>query len=119
MLNNYMARGLMNIIPDRRPAVVRLYRGNNGTETVNVSSAWKKPLTSRIKEFSHLSLQGNERLIKIPDHELNPNGDGREIRGGDEIDIDGVTYVVIPRGAILKAVLTNWSCACEKKIPSA
>ena len=68
----------------------------------------------RLSAHHGLYLQGNETRIKIPDHELNPARNGREIRPNDRISVDGDDYNVIT--ARLMSVRTVWECIVRKEI---
>jgi len=86
------------------------------TSTVNVYNAWQKPISGKLKEYGHLNVQGDETLLHIPDHELNPASNGRQIRSRDIIVFGGQTFVVQAAGTTLKSVLTDWVCVCGQKV---
>lgn len=109
----------MRIIPNKAEATVTLNPGLASEETVTIYNAWMKPIDGGLQEYGHLNLQGDETLIKIPDHELNPANNGREIRSKDRIVMGGVTYFVTASGSKLKTVQTVWECVCRKILPSA
>lgn len=84
---------------------------------VNVSGAWKKPIAGRMQKYGMMNLQGDETLLHIPDSELNPSGNGYEIRTDDTISFAGDTFQVTGAGATLKTVLTDWVAVCRKIMP--
>lgn len=81
---------------------------------VQIAGAWLKPIKGSLSDYGRMNLQGDETLLHIPDTELNPNGEGREIRTNDQIEFGGTTYQVTSAGATLKTVLTDWVCVCRK-----
>ncbi|WP_157606139.1 hypothetical protein [Schlesneria paludicola] len=68
----------------------------------------------RLSTYGGFNLQGNETRINIPDHELNPMENGREIRPGDQICVTGVNYIVL--STRLASVRTVWECLCRKEM---
>lgn len=112
MLNQSIARSLINLIPDRLPARVVLLPDSSSPVSVNVYNAWFKPLDVSLSNYGNVNLQGDETLIKVPDHELNPASNGREIRPRDQIEIAGMTYRV--RSARLVSVRTVWECVARR-----
>lgn len=114
MLSRLIARSMMVVIPQKLPAVITLNPDTSSPVTVRVNSAWLKPISVSRSLYGDLNLQGNETLIKIPQHELNPDGNGYEIRVRDQISIDGATYRVLM--ATLKSVRTVWECVARKEM---
>ena len=114
MLNQSIARSLMSLIPGKFAARLTLLPDSLAPVTVNVNNAWFKPLDVTLSEYGNLNLQGDETLIKVPDHELNPAGNGREIRPRDQIEVAGATYRV--RSARLMSVRTVWECVARKEL---
>lgn len=86
------------------------------TTTVKVFNAWVKPISGKLTKYGNMNLQGDETIIKIPDYELNPAGNGREIRTNDIIVFGGETFNVTGQGTTLKTVRTAWECICRKVI---
>ena len=114
MLSRSIARSIMGIIPDRMAASITLGPDTPTPITIRVFNAWMKPMTVRLSTYGELNLQGDETLIKVPDHELNPALEGREIRARDQIVIGTTTYRVL--SARLKTVRTLWECTCRKEM---
>jgi hypothetical protein len=114
MLNQSIARSLMSIIPNRVPVNLTLTPDFTST-TVSISNAWLKPLDVKLQNYGGVNLQGDETLIKVPDHELNPSFNGREIRPRDTIVVGADTYLVI--WARITTVRTVWECLCRKQLP--
>jgi len=113
MLTQATAQSLMGIVPEKRPATIVLTPDSNPT-TINVFSAWIKPLTVRLTKDGGLNLQGDETIIKIPDRELNSVSHGYELRPQDRITLAGTTYIVL--SASLKTVRTVWECIVRKEL---
>ncbi len=119
MLSRLMARSLMQIVPERKAAVVTLNPDHvTLEETVNISGAWIKHYTSGYVTASGARIEGAGTIINIPDHQLNPAGNGREIRQDDRIVFLGQTYVVASAGADLTSHRTRWECVVSKIMPS-
>lgn len=114
MLTRLVARSLMSIVPERISATVVLSPDSVTPTTVTIASAWLKPLDVSLSEYGNLNLQGDETRIKIPDHQLNPNNEGREIRGRDRIIVNGTHYRVI--STTLTTVRTVWDCVTRKEL---
>lgn len=108
-----VAKQMMGIVPERVAATVTL-KPRGTTETVSVYNAWFKPLAVNLTNYGGMNLQGDETRIRIPDHELNPAGNGREINTSDKITVDSVVYVVM--NARLMTVRTVWDCVVRKEI---
>lgn len=122
-LTRAIARGLMGVIPERGPATIYLSPDSSVSaprppETVNVYNAWEKPIAGKLQDYGHVHIQGDETLIKVPDHELNPTGNGREIRTRDKILWKGQLFIVTYVGTTLKTVQTQWECVCRKDMPT-
>ncbi len=101
----------MGIVPDRFACSVTLTP--DGTpESVTISNAWWKPVD--IKLMHEFNLQSTATRIMVPDHELNPASNGREIRAEDRITVAGVAYNVAH--ARLKTVRTAWECFVQKEM---
>jgi hypothetical protein len=109
-----IARSLMGVVPEKLAAVVTLLPDSASPMTVQIFNAWLKPMNVTRTIYGQLNLQGDELLIKIPQHELNPNNDGREIRVRDQIVIGGTTYRVLM--STLKTVRTVWECVVRKEM---
>jgi hypothetical protein len=114
MLTRLVARSLMAIVPERISAAVVLSPDSVTPATVAIASAWLKPLDVSLSEYGNLNLQGDETRIKIPDYQLNPNNEGREIRARDRIIVNGTNYRVI--SATLTTVRTVWDCVARKEL---
>ena len=114
MLSRTIARSLMVLVPEKRPALLTLLPDSSSPITVNVFNVWIKPLDVRLSTYGDVNLQGDETRIKIPDHELNPGNNGREIRTRDTIVLDGTSYTVIV--ARLISIRTVWECIVRKDI---
>lgn len=114
MLTRAIARGLMGIIPEKLTVSVVLLPDSTSPTTVSCHGSWTKPMDVRLQTYGGINLQGDETRIKIPDHELNPTSNGREIRPGDLICISQVKYVVL--SARLTSVRTVWDCLCRKEL---
>lgn len=114
MLLRFMARSLMGIVPEKLAASVTLLPDSTSPITVNIFNAWLKPMTVRLSTYGELNLQGDETIIHVPDHELNPADQGRELRARDRIVIGHSTYLVL--FTRLKSVRTVWECTCRKEI---
>ncbi|WP_397570655.1 hypothetical protein [Schlesneria sp. T3-172] len=109
-----MARSLMALVPERVPATVALNPDSNTVTLIPVHGAWLKPVNVALTTYGGVNLQGNETLLMVPDHELNSQGEGREIRPRDKITCAGATYRV--HAARLKTVRTVWECVVRKEI---
>ena len=114
MLSRCIARSLIGIIPDKLAASITLLPDSPSPVTINVFNAWRKPMNVRLSNYGHLNLQGDETVIKVPDHELNPAGEGREIRARDQIVVGGTVHRVL--SARLMSVRTVWECTCRKEM---
>ncbi len=114
MLSQSIAQSLINLIPGKLTAVLTLLPDSPTPVTVNVSNAWLKPMDVHLSAYGNLNLQGNETIVKIPDSELNPNGNGREIRSRDQITIGVTNYRVV--SARLMSLKTVWQCVVRKEI---
>ena len=114
MLSRTIARSLMALVPEKRTAVLTLLPDSPSPITVNAFNAWLKPMDVRLSSYGGVNLQGDETRIKIPDHELNPGNNGREIRPRDAIVMDGTSYTVI--AARLTCIRTVWECIVRKDI---
>lgn len=112
MLNRFVAQSLLGMIPNTTAATIVLAPDSEAPTTVTVSHAWLKPLDVQFTSEGGLHLQGDETRIKIPDTELNPAVNGRELRPRDNIIIDGQTYNVLT--ARLMSVRTVWDCVVRK-----
>ena len=112
MLSRMLARSMMSIVPEKVAATLTLLPDSAAPTTITVNGAWLKPLDVRFSTYGNLNLQGDETRISIPQHELNPADDGREIRTRDQIAIHGATYLVL--SATLKTVRTRWECVVRK-----
>src|SRR5579872_7209333 len=95
MLNKLIARSLMVVIPEKRAATIILMPDSQTPVTIQVKNAWMKPLSVTRSQYGVLNLQGDETLIKIPQHELVSGDQNHEIRARDQITIDGTTYRVL------------------------
>jgi hypothetical protein len=114
MLSQSIAQSLMTLIPGKIAAVLTLVPDSASPMTVSVFNAWLKPMDVQISPYGNLNLQGDETIIKIPDSELNPASNGREIRSRDQIAIGGTNYRVI--SARLMSLRTVWQCVVRKEI---
>ncbi len=114
MLGHSIAQSLISLIPGRLSAVLTLLPDSATPVTVNVFNAWLKPMDVHLSAYGNLNLQGDETMIKIPDSELNPTSNGREIRSRDQITIGGTNYRVV--SARLMSVRTVWQCVARKEI---
>ena len=118
MLNKMIARSLMAIVPNRFTAAITINYGADDEETVSCPQCWEKPIRGGLEKYGNISIQGDETLIKVPDHILNPKNNARQIRAEDRIVINGEMWVVTGAGATLETVQTVWTCVCRKIIPS-
>lgn len=114
MLSRMIARSLIAIVPEKVSASVVLSPDSPSRIEVPVFSAWCKPVRVRLSQYGHLNLQGDETVINVPDHELNPTANGREIRPRDKIVVNSTPYLVL--SAQLTSVRTIWECTCRKEI---
>ena len=114
MLARMIARSLLAIVPEKLAATVTLSPDLINSTTIQVFNAWWKPLNVTRSPYGFLNLQGDEMLIKIPQHELNPNNEGYEIRARDRITIQGTSHRVLV--ATLKSVRTVWECVVRKEL---
>src|SRR4051812_48465328 len=101
MLTRSMARSLMGIVPEKVTATVTLTPDGTST-SVSIGGAWFKPMNVAMSAYGAVNLQGDETRINIPDHELNPASNGREIRPRDKIVVGSTTYCVL--SAMLRSV---------------
>ena len=109
-----MARSLMALLPERVSATVTLNPDAGTSTIVPIQTAWLKPLNVSLPVYGGVNLQGNETLLMVPDHELNPTDNGREIRARDKIVCEGTTYRV--QSVRLKTVRTVWECVVREEI---
>ena len=114
MISHSIAQSLLRIVPGRLAAVLTLLPDSALPITVNVFNAWLKPMDVRLSAYGNLNLQGDETIIKIPDSELNPTSNGREIRSRDQITIGGTNYRVV--SARLMSLRTVWHCVARREI---
>lgn len=114
MLTRAIARSLMGLVPEKLTAVVTLRPDSMSPTVVTSRNSWIKPLDVDLSNYDGTHLQGNELRIKIPDQELNPENNGREIRPNDRVAIDGVNHNVLT--ARLMSVRTVWECVCRKEM---
>ena len=112
MLTRLIARSLMGIVPEKRAATLTLLPDSASPVTVNVFNAWLKPMDAKNSAYGNLNLQGDETRVNIPQSELNPINNGREIRARDQFLIEGATYIVLM--ATLRSVRTRWECVVRK-----
>lgn len=112
MFSRRIAQALMGVVPEKRSATVTLLPDSASPVTVNVVNAWLKPMDVTNSAYGNLNLQGNETRINIPQSELNPDNNQREIRARDQIVIEGTTFIVVM--ATLKSVRTRWECIARK-----
>ncbi len=112
MLGKSIVQSLMNLVPNRCPATVIL-TPDYTARTITVYNAWLKPMDAKLNAYGGVMVQGDETIIHVPDHELNPTSTTNyEIRPRDNITVNGVTYNVI--SSRLKTVRTNWECVCRE-----
>ena len=114
MLTRAIARSLMGLIPEKVNATITLLPDSASPTSVTIRSSWMKPMDVRLTTYGGVNLQGDETRINIPDHELNPTDNGREIRPRDQICVSGVNYIVL--SARLASVRTVWECLCRKEM---
>lgn len=120
MLDSAMADDMRDLlIPDdpklRGPATIVLKPlAPARKETVTVTDAWIKPISGKMVQYSQFNISGDETLIHIPDSQLNPGNEGREIRSDDQIVFNGIRYNVTAAGTTLKTLQTDWVCVCKK-----
>ncbi len=114
MLNQSIAQSLIGLVPGKLPAALTLLPDSPASITVNVFNAWIKPIDIYLSTYGNLNLQGDETVVMIPDFELNPTSERREIRSRDQITIAEANYrVVSARLALLRTV---WQCVVRKEI---
>jgi len=114
MIHQSIAQSLIGLIPGKLPAVLTLLPDSASPDTVKVFNAWLKPMDVDLSTYGNLNLQGDETMIKIPDSELNPASNGREIRSRDQIAIGRTNYRVV--SARLMSLRTVWQCVVRKEI---
>ena len=114
MLNQSIAQALISLVPGKLAAVLTLLPDSASPITVKVSNAWLNPLDLHLSAYGNLNLQSDETVVKIPDSELNPTTNGREIRSRDQITIGGTNYRVV--SARLMSLRTVWQCVVRKEI---
>ena len=114
MLTRTIAQSLIALVPEKRSAVLTLLPDSASPQSINVSNAWLKPMNVSLRPYGSLQLQGDETRINIPQHELNPASNGRELRARDIIVMDGIKYRVLI--ATLKSIRTRWECVVRKEI---
>jgi hypothetical protein len=114
MLNRAIARGLMGIVPERFTATVTLLPESISPTVLTCYQCWFKPVNVTFATYGNVAIQGDETLLKVPDDQLNPANNGREIRPRDLITVDGIGYNVI--SARLMSERTVWECLVRKSI---
>lgn len=120
MFSQSLMQSLMYaVVPERFPATVTLNPGHATLEEeVEISSAWSKDYSSAYATYNQVNVEGASMIIKIPNIELNPANNGREIREGDLILFRGETFKVTGGGGLLKSLRTRWECACRRVPPT-
>lgn len=116
MMSRAIARSLMSLVPsDTKGTATIILNTYYGTrETVTVDGCWLKQSRGGMESHGMLEVEADATIVKVPDHLLNPNGEGREIRESDVITIFDVAYTVARAGGNLKSVRTVWDCYCQK-----
>ena len=114
MLNRLLATSLLVIVPDKFSAQVTLLPESTTPTVLSVNSAWFKPLDVKLTSYGGVELQGNETRIRVPDREVNPTNNGREIRPRDKIQVSDDVYLVI--SARLTTVRTVWDCLVRREM---
>ena len=114
MLNRLIATSLIAIVPEKLSVLLTLLPGSAVPTTVKVNNAWFKSMDIRLTAYGGVNLQGDETRIRIPDKELNPAGNSREIRPRDTIAVGSDVYQVIT--ARLMTVRTIWDCVVRKEM---
>ena len=118
MLSRSLARSLMSIVPEKGTAVVTLDARTGSPTTVTVYNAWIKQTKGGLSAYGNVNTEQDKTIIKIPDIELNPTGNGRQIRAGDTITFGGNNYRVTGAGGNLRTVRTVWDCDVQQEFPS-
>lgn len=109
-------RGMaLKLVPNRGIAVVTLDANTPNPVTVTCSNAWIKQTRGGLSQYGAMFVEQDKTVIKILDSELNPAGNGRQIRARDKITFGGENYVVTAEGGNLKSVRTVWDCVVQKE----
>ena len=114
-MSRIIARGLMAIVPEKSAATVNLNVRHGTPESVVCPNCWIKPLGGGLAPYGNINVEQDKTIIKVPDHELNPTGSGRQIRSGDTISFEGNLYRVTAVGGNLRSVRTVWDCAVQQE----
>lgn len=104
----------MGIIPDKLTVTVTLQPDSASPTVITSYRAWRKPLEVNYHQFGGVNVQGDETIINIPDDELNPAKNGREIRTDDRFTIAGINYNVI--ASKVKVSRTVWECMTRREM---
>jgi len=87
----------------------------NDSVVINVYNAWIKQTTGGLSPYGTANVEQDKTIIKIPDIELNPAYNGRNIRARDKITFGGVNYRVTSGGGNLKTDRTVWDCEVQQE----
>jgi len=116
MLSRQLISSLSAMVPNKGPATVTLNANTGSPVTVTVANAWAKQTSGGLRGYGGVNIEQDKTIIKILDSELNPVGNGYQIRAEDEILFDGTLYCVTEVGGNLRTSRTTWDCGVQKKI---
>jgi hypothetical protein len=116
MLTRAMIAGLIGpLIPEKGKAVVTLNARTASPTVVTCYDCWIKRETGGLADFGRVNVEQDKTVIKIPDKQLNPAGNGRNIRAGDTITFGGDTYRVTSVTAGRMTSRTVWDCGVQQE----
>ena len=105
------------LIPETGTAVVVLDARTTSPTTVTCYGCWIKQEQGGLglAPFGNVNVEQDKTTIMIPDSQLNPASNGRNIRAGDTITFEGGSYRVTSMGGGQKTVRTVWSCDVQQE----
>lgn len=108
-----IADDLALVVDDTFAVTLTLFR-SAGNTTVPITAAQRVPVGRNMNSYAGVLLSGDETIWHIPNNQVNPAANGREIRINDEITHGTTVYIV--NGLTLAVLGTIWSCVCRNKL---
>lgn len=116
MLTRNMIAGMIGpLISEKGVAVVTLNARTATTTVVTCYDCWLKQERGGLSEFGRVNVEQDKTILKIPDKQLNPTGNGRNIRAGDTITFGGQSFRVTSVGGGLTTARTVWDCEVQQE----
>lgn len=115
MLNRSLVAGKFGLIPNRESVSVFLSRPGGESETITVSDAWRKP--TKIDRIIAMGFAAGSRIEEwhIPDSQVNPDANGREIKPSNDSITDSAGDVWVVLHSELRTLRTVWVCTCQRQ----